>query len=174
MASNKTILLFLSQKVVHGYCPHLVQRMPLSQWTCRDQLIPAIGDKMKIRYDLLPCDYVFYQALRANEYSLDMLEKLAVFYYLMQEGEDKEALIKYYLEIAKQQRRQSTPYWLRFVEEYKKEQKAKKKRPFFPRNIQRWLIAIGTKKCKALERAMKKRGRERKRTQKEKGRTIKK
>ena len=162
MASNKTILLFLSRQVVQGYCPHLVQRMPLSQWTCRDQLILAIGDKMKIRYELLPCDYVFYQALRANEYSLDMLEKLAVFYYLKQEGEDKEALIKYYLEIAKLQRRQSTPYWLRFVEEYKQRPIPEKKPSLAPRTVARWLMAATPEQLKELDREMKKIAKERK------------
>ena len=176
MRSYKTILKYFCKKMMQTYCPKLGHTRLPSKQECLEHLIPAIARLWEQEVGELNCAGSFYDALQGKKFYPDMLERLAVFYYLMQPGENKEELLKYYRETAKQQRRKAMPYWNRFVEEYKQEQAAKPQYFVPPKDLDAWVKTWREKDKRPIQEAIKRNlaeGKKKKQNNNETG-TIKK
>ena len=138
------------------YCPQLSSRTRLSKWDCRDHLIAAIEQQWKLGFDYLPSEETLYHALRGTRCSSGMKEKLALLYYARLHAEKCEELMRTYISIFKRQRQLPTPYWNRFVEEYKRLPNPKKKPVYFPRNVAKWLEQLNKLQKQKLRTGLKK------------------
>lgn len=107
-------------QLAKNYCPAAPPDLPFRQLWCRDCLMPAISDYWKFKYERLCGERTFADALNGIQYSGTMLEILAVFHYAKTDPAVAALMPKLFLELEGKQRPAATPYWNRFVAEYKK------------------------------------------------------
>lgn len=119
MAHERDILIELGKRLMREYCPQCHIPCP-TKHDCI-QLIAAIATRWKINWDHLPSEETFYHALRGNRCGCAMKEKMAILYYAATDKECAAKMPGLYLDFAKKQRLEETPYWDRFAAEYKKE-----------------------------------------------------
>lgn len=111
----------LATRVALLYCPELKQAESITLKNCRDTVMLAISNFWELDYDTLPREQTFYNAMHGTSCGCAMREMLAVFYYAFTDPACAAEMPALFLVLAGKERTPLTPYWNRFVEEYKKE-----------------------------------------------------
>jgi hypothetical protein len=164
MAHNNKIWFELAWRVVQLYCPALKGKADITKKNCRCYLMRALSDHWEFDFDLLGEEQRFYLVLKGLACGEVMKEILAIFYYAYIDKTVAGEMPALFIAIAGKERNIPTPYYHRFVEEYKKEKQKPHARFVLPEPFEPVLREVkrDSKKWKMLKEMIKKIDREEK------------
>ncbi len=158
MPHERTILRSLCGRLLELYCPEAAMPRPPGRTFFTKRFMLALNNCWHIDPSKLPGEETFYNAMHLRYCSDATKEKFAVFYYAFIDEVVRKQMPGLYFNI-NSQRPASTPYWNRYVEEYKKEHAQDLTKHALINHIMRGLKKKSLSELKEIAKEIGKRGR---------------